>query len=86
MNILVSNLSINIIDADLRRLFNLYGEVEFVSIARDKNNGRSMGNAVIEMPLYKQGTQAIISLDNTVLDGKRISVSEINYRPGKSIN
>jgi RNA recognition motif-containing protein len=86
MNIHVSNLSLNIIDSDLRKLFSAYGEVTWASIARDRNNGRSKGNAFIEMPNDKQATQAILALHHTILDGKAISVTEIKYKPGEFNN
>lgn len=79
MNIHVSNLSLNIIDADLRRLFAAYGEVGSAVIIRDKNNGRSKGSAIIDMVNDKQGRQAILCLDQTVLDGKAITLSELKY-------
>ena len=79
MNIHVSNLSLNIIDEDLRKLFAAYGEVGSAVIIRDKNNGRSKGSAIIDMLNDRQGRQAILCLDQTVLDGKAITLSELKY-------
>lgn len=79
MNIHVSNISYNIIDADLRRLFAAYGEVSSAVIVRDKLNGRSKGTAMIDMVNDAQGRQAVLCLDQTILDGKPITVSEIKY-------
>lgn len=76
MNIHVSNLSLNIIDADLRRLFTQYGEVNSAEIIRDKYNGRSKGTALVNMPEEKEAQQAIISLDHSTMDGKIIKVEE----------
>ncbi len=86
MNIYVSNLSLNIIDSYLKKLFSVYCEVSRVSIARDKRNGRSKGNAVIEMPIEAQASQAIMALDKQLVDCKLISVSEIKYKPGEFNN
>lgn len=78
MNIQVYNLSKNTSDADLRRLFSAFGVVNSAEVVRDKLNGRSKGNGVIEMPVEREARQAIASLDKTVMDGKNISVSELN--------
>jgi RNA recognition motif-containing protein len=78
MNIQVYNLSRNTSDADLRRLFSAFGVVNSAEVVRDKLNGRSKGNGVIEMPVEREARQAIASLDKTVMDGKNISVSELN--------
>ena len=79
MNIHVSNLSLNIIDADIRRLFSAYGEVNSAVILRDKLNGRSRGTALIDMVNDSQARQAVLCLDQTLMDGKPITVSEIKY-------
>lgn len=82
MNIQVYNLSRNTSDADLRRLFSAFGVVDSAEVIRDKLNGRSKGNGVIEMPVEREALQAIASLDKTVMDEKTISVSELHLPPG----
>jgi RNA recognition motif-containing protein len=77
MNIQVYNLGRNVSDSDLRRLFSAYGIVNSAEVVRDKLNGRSKGNGVIEMPVEHEARQAIASLDQTLVDGKKISVSEV---------
>jgi RNA recognition motif-containing protein len=79
MNIHVANLSLNIGDSDIRRLFSVYGEVNSAVIVRDKLNGRSQGSALIDMDNNLHAQQAILCLDKTVVDGKSISVTEIKY-------
>ncbi|HVG14725.1 MAG TPA: hypothetical protein VM935_07185 [Chitinophagaceae bacterium] len=79
MNIHVTNLSLNTIDADLRKLFATYGRIESAIIIRDKVNGRPNGTALIDMPNDVHGSQAITSLNRTMVNGKSISVSEIKY-------
>ena len=86
MNLHVSNLSTNIIEEDLRRLFSVYGEVGFVVIMRDRRNGRSKGNAFVEMPVQAQGEQAISALDHCRIDGQEVSVREIEYTAGEFNN
>jgi RNA recognition motif-containing protein len=79
MNIHVTNLSLNVIDSDLRKLFAAYGEVNTAVIVRNKLNGRSLGTAMIDMSNDIQAAQALLCLNNTVLDGRPIFLSEIKY-------
>lgn len=81
MNIQIHNLSRNTSDADLRRLFSVYGIVDSAEVMRDKLNGRSKGNGIIDMPVEKDAKQAIAALDQTMMDGKKISVSELRSPP-----
>ncbi len=76
MDIQVFNLSLNIGDADLKKLFSPFGKVNSVNVVRDKLNGRSKGNALIVMPVEVEAKQAIVSLNQTMMDGKRIKVTE----------
>jgi RNA recognition motif-containing protein len=77
MNIQIYNLSRDTNDADLRKLFLPFGTVDSAEVIRDKLNGRSKGNGVIEMPVETEARQAIESLDQTMMDGKKISVTEL---------
>ena len=81
MNIQIFNLSMNTVDRDLRKLFSAFGIVTSAEVVRDKLNGRSKCNALVEMPVDKEARQAIESLHQTVLDGKTISVSEHPISP-----
>jgi RNA recognition motif-containing protein len=75
MNIQITNIHLNIVEADLRRLFTPFGEVTSVELVRDKWNNRSTGRALISMPLEKQAATAILTLHGTVLGGKNIAVT-----------
>jgi len=77
MNIRISNISLNTTDSELRRLFFQYGNVDYAKVNRNSLNGRSLKSGEICMPVSAQARQAIVSLDQTVFDGKIISVSEL---------
>jgi RNA recognition motif-containing protein len=77
MNIRISNISLNTTDSALRKLFAPYGNVDSATVNRNTLNGRSLKSGQISMPVTAQARQAIESLDNTMMDGKIISVSEI---------
>ena len=81
MNIQVFNLSLSTEDRDLRRLFSAFGIVTTAEVVRDKLNGRSKCKALIDMPINREALQAIESLHQTMLDGKKISVSELQAKP-----
>jgi len=81
MNIQVHNLSLNVIDSDIRKLFAAFGIVDAAEVIKDKLNGRSKGHAVVDMPVETQARQAIITLDQTIVDGKKISVREVPAYP-----
>ena len=81
MHIQVLNLSMNTGDRDLQRLFSTFGIVTSAEVLRDKFNGRSKCNAMVDMPVDSEARQAIVSLHQTALDGKTISVSEHRAKP-----
>lgn len=78
MNIEITNIHLNVIEADLRRIFTPFGEVTTVELVRDKWNNRSTGRALVNMPVEKQAQAAIVTLNGTVLAGKAIGVAELN--------
>ena len=86
MNIQITNLSTNIIEVDLSKLFSAYGKVSYVAIERDRISGRSKGMAYLEMPVQAQGEQAILALNNMEIDGLGISVREVEYKAGEFNN
>jgi len=77
MNIRISNISLNTTDAQLRKLFASYGNVDTARVDRNALNGRSLKSGQVSMPVTAQAMQAIVSLDRTILDGKIISVSQL---------
>jgi RNA recognition motif-containing protein len=81
MQIHVSNLHSNLLESDLLRLFATYGEVEDVQLVRDKLNNRSHGRGYVTMPVTGEAEQAVISLNGTMLRGKKILVEHVMYNP-----
>ena len=81
MNILIANLPSSLIESDVLRLFVRFGEVESVQLIRDKLNNRSLCRAFIEMPVQGEAEQAIVSLNKTELNGKKVAVTEVLYDP-----
>jgi RNA recognition motif-containing protein len=79
MNIHVTNLNLNLIESDLRRLFMPFGEIRSIELVRDKVSNRSRGRAFIDMPVEKEGQKAIVGLDGFQFAGKIIQVTQMPY-------
>lgn len=77
MNIRIANIGLDTTDSELRKLFVQYGDVDYATVQRNSLNGRSLKYGEVCMPVAGQARQAIVSLDNTIFDGKIISVSEL---------
>ncbi len=76
MNIYVGNLPYNVVEEDLREIFEEYGEVASVKIISDKLSGRSKGFGFVEMDDDQEAKKAIDELNNAELSGRNIKVNE----------
>lgn len=74
MNIFVAGLSYQISDADLKELFEDYGDVTSAKIITDKETNRSKGYGFVEMA-DENGQNAIDELNGAEYDGRTLSVS-----------
>ena len=74
MNIFVAGLSYQISDADLKELFEDYGDVTSAKIITDKETSRSKGYGFVEMS-DENGQNAINELNGAEYDGRTLSVS-----------
>ena len=79
MNIFVAGLSYQINDADLKELFEEYGEVSSAKIVTDRETRRSKGYGFVEMA-DEDGQRAIEELNGAEYDGRTLSVSEARPR------
>ena len=76
MNIFIGNLSYNVIEADLREAFEVYGQVASVTVIKGKQSGRSKGFGFVEMPVKAQAQSAIAALNGKSLNNRMITVNE----------
>ena len=86
MNIYVSNLSFNVTDEDLKDFFADYGEVTSAKVIMDRYTGKSRGFGFVEMPDDEAAKKAISELDNGVVEGRTIRVSEAKPREDRPNN
>jgi len=83
MKIFVGSLPYKVEEADLKELFEAYGEVSSVKIIMDRETGRSKGYGFVEMPDDEMGQKAIDGLNGTEITGRNIAVSQAEERkPG----
>jgi RNA recognition motif-containing protein len=76
VNIYVGNLSYNTTEDDLRKMFETHGAVDRANLAMDRATGRGRGFGFVEMPDDTAARNAIESLNETELDGRKLMVNE----------
>jgi RNA recognition motif-containing protein len=76
MNIFVGSLPFKIEEADLKELFEAFGEVSSVKIINDRESGRSKGFGFIEMPDDDAAKKAIADLNGSDVGGRNIVVNQ----------
>ena len=74
MNIFVGNLSFEVKEPDLHKVFAPFGKVESLAIVMDKNGKKSRGFAFVEMPDEPEALAAIATLQGKEILGRRINV------------
>ncbi|MCP4713319.1 MAG: RNA-binding protein [Planctomycetes bacterium] len=80
MNIYVGNLSYDTTEDGLRVLFEEFGQVESVSIIKDRETGRARGFGFVQMPDSGEGQKAIDEVNGKDLDGRNLKVNEARER------
>ena len=75
MNIYAGNLSRDVTEDDLRQAFQAFGQVDTVTIIKDKYSGDSKGFGFVEMPDKTEAEAAIAGLNNKELKGRAMTVN-----------
>ena len=78
--IYVGNLSYSTTEETLRNQFSQFGEVETVTIIMDKITNRSKGFGFVEMTDDEAARDAISTLHQKDIDGRRVRVNEAEER------
>jgi len=76
VEIYVGNLSYNVKEGDLRKIFKKYGAVQNVRIITNLQNGKSKGFGFIEMPNRGEAQRAIENLDDKDIKGRKLVANE----------
>src|SRR5207244_10757728 len=65
-------------------MFEVYGQVDRVSIMTDRDTGRSRGFGFVEMANAEEGEKAIAALNGTQLGGRTLNVNEARPKPERA--
>ena len=80
MRIYVGNLGYETTEQELREAFEAHGEVQEVSVVRDRETGRSRGFAFVEMPTADEANAAISGINSKEMGGRTLTVNEARAR------
>jgi len=80
MNIYVGNLSPDVTEEDLDKLFSEYGKVTSIKVIKDFQTNVSKGFGFIELSQNSKAQAAINELNTKELKGKKIIVNEARPR------
>lgn len=75
-NIYVGNLDFRTTEEELRKAFEVYGQIDKVNIVTDKDTGQQRGFAFVEMTNDEEGEKAIAGLNGSLMDGRTLNVNE----------
>jgi RNA recognition motif-containing protein len=76
MKLFVAGIPYDFDDVDLKEMFELYGAVNFAKVVMDRETGKSKGFGFVDMPDETEARQAIETLDNASIRGKKMAVKE----------
>jgi cold-inducible RNA-binding protein len=79
-NLFAGNLSFQTTEAELRALFEPFGQVGRVHLAMDRETGRARGFGFVEMPNDEEAKKAMAALDGKDVGGRNIKVNEARPR------
>jgi len=79
-NIYVGNLDFATTETEIRTLFEPFGQIDNVSLVRDKFSGQSRGFAFVEMTNDNEAEQAIQNLNGKQVGNRNITVNEARPR------
>ena len=80
MRIYVGNLAYETSENELRVAFEAHGDVQEVTVVRDRETGRSRGFGFVEMPQSAEAEAAISDLNGKDIGGRRLTVNEARAR------
>ena len=85
-NLFVGNMSFQTTESELRALFEQFGQITRVHIAKDRETGRARGFAFVEMANDAEAAQAISSLNGKDVNGRALKVNEATPKPERGSN
>ena len=80
MKIFVGNLAAETGEQDLLRVFQVFGKVDHVNIAKTTQDGLSRGFGFVDVAVDTEGLDAIAGLNGTTIHGSELRVSKARRR------
>lgn len=84
MKLFVAGLTGDFDEADLKEMFELYGEVKSSQIIIDRATGKSKGFGFVDMLNETEAREAMQLLDGVAMMGKKIAVKEAEEQPRRA--
>jgi len=75
-NIYVGNLDFRTTEEELRTAFEVYGQVDKVTIVLDRDTGQQRSFGFVEMSNNAEGENAIARLNGSLMEGRTLKVNE----------
>jgi RNA recognition motif-containing protein len=83
-NIYVGNLDFKVTEDELRQAFNAYGQVDNVTILKDRDTGQPRGFGFVEMANDEEAERAIQGMNGAQLGSRTLNVNEARPRETRS--
>ncbi len=74
MTIYVGNINYSLGEEDIRKIFEVIGQVDAIKLVMDRKTGKSKGFGFIEMAGKKEAMEAIKTLDGKTVAGRNLRV------------
>src|SRR4249919_3238032 len=81
-NIYVGNLDFNVTEDELRQAFAAYGQVENVTVLKDRDTGQPRGFGFVEMANDEEAEKAISAMNGYQLGSRALNVNEARPKTG----
>jgi RNA recognition motif-containing protein len=84
MRLYVGNLSFKTSEDEIKAMFEEYGQVDSVTVLRDKFTGESRGFGFVDMPDKTQADAAIAAVNGRDVGGRALKVNEAREQEPRS--
>ncbi|KAF9512887.1 hypothetical protein BS47DRAFT_1393771 [Hydnum rufescens UP504] len=80
MQLYVGSLHFNLTEADIKQVFEPFGELEFVDLHRDPATGRSKGYAFVQFKRSEDAKMALEQMEGFELAGRQLRVNTVHEK------
>jgi cold-inducible RNA-binding protein len=84
MNIYVGNLDFKVTEDELRQAFSAYGQVDNVTILKDRDTGQPRGFGFVEMANNEEAQKAISGMNGAQLGSRALNVNEARPKEARA--